>query len=67
MASTEQEILKEQKEVLEEVKEIKREVAGPSVFGRLFVGSLAGAVVGASWVNRRRLAGLGKRVVTREP
>ena len=73
MADTEQEILEEQQEIreeqqeiLEEVRTIKSEVKGPSVMGRLFLGSLAGAVVGVTWTQRRRLAGLGKKVVTRE-
>ena len=66
MADTEQEILDEQQEILEEVREIKSEVKGPSVMGRLFLGSLAGAVVGVTWMHRRSLAGLGKRVVTRQ-
>jgi hypothetical protein len=72
MADTEQEILEEQREIreeqqklLEEVSEIKREVTGPSMFGRLFLGSLAGAMAGLTWIHRRSLAGLGKRVVTR--
>jgi hypothetical protein len=72
MADTEQEILEEQQEIreeqqelLEEVREIKREVKGPGVLGRLFLGSLAGAVVGVTWTQRRSLAGVGKRVVTR--
>jgi uncharacterized membrane protein len=64
MPDTEQEILEEQETILEEVREIKREVTGRSVFGRLFLGSLAGAVVGVTWAQRRSLAGLGKRVVT---
>jgi hypothetical protein len=67
MADTEQEMLEEQQEILEEVREIKDEVKGPSVFGRLFVGSLTGAVVGVLWVYRRGLAGLGRKAVTREP
>ena len=66
MTDTEQEILEEQQEILEEVREIKSEVKGPSVLGRLFLGSLAGALVGVTWTQRRRLAGLGKRVVTRQ-
>jgi hypothetical protein len=66
MAETEQEILEEQQEILEEVREIKSEVKGPSVVGRLFLGSLAGAAVGVTWMHRRSLAGLGKRVVTRQ-
>jgi hypothetical protein len=65
MAVTEQEILEEQQEILEEVREIKSEVKGPSLLGKLFLGSLAGAVVGVAWASRGRLAGLGKRVVTR--
>jgi uncharacterized membrane protein len=72
MADTEQKILEEQQEIreeqeelLEEVKEIKSEVKGPSVMGRLLLGSLAGAVVGVTWMHRRSLAGLGKRVVAR--
>jgi hypothetical protein len=56
-----------EQEILEEVREIKEEVKAPSVFGRLFVGSLTGAVVGVLWVYRRGLAGLGRRAVTREP
>jgi hypothetical protein len=65
VAVTEQELLQEQEEILEEVREIKREVKGPSVMGKLFLGSLAGAVVGIAWAQRRRLAGVGKRPVTR--
>jgi len=61
-----QEIREEQRELLEEVREIKREVKGPSVMGRLFLGSLAGATAGAIWMNRGRLAGyVVRRVVTR--
>lgn len=67
MASTEKEILQEQQEILEEVKEIKQEVKSPSVVGRLFLGSLTGAVVGATWMHRRSVAGLGKRLLSRGP
>lgn len=64
MASTEKAILEEQQEILQEVKEIKEEVKSPSVVGRLFLGSLTGAVVGATWIHRRKVAGLGKRLVS---
>jgi len=67
MASTEKELFEEQREILNEVKEIKQEVKSPSVAGRLFLGSLTGAVVGATWMNRRSVAGLGKRLVSRRP
>jgi uncharacterized membrane protein len=71
MASTEQAILEEQREILDEVKEIKDEVKSPSVAGRLFLGSLAGAVVGVTWMHRSSVpglvAGLGKRLVSRSP
>jgi len=72
MADTEQETLDKQQEIreeqqaiLEEAREIKSEVKGPNVAGRVFLGSLAGAVVGVAWKQRRNLAGLGKRVATR--
>jgi len=65
MADTEQAILEEQREILAEVREIKDEVKGPSVAGRIFLGSLVGVVLGGAWTQRRSLAGLGKRVVTR--
>jgi hypothetical protein len=65
VAVAEQELLEEQQEILEEVREIKREVKGPSLFGKLFLGSLAGMIVGVTWGSRKRLAGLGQRVVTR--
>ncbi len=65
LAVTEQEILEEQQEILEEVKEIKKEVKGSGVMGKLFLGSLAGAVVGITWAQRRRLPGLGKKALTR--
>jgi hypothetical protein len=60
-----QEILEEQQAIREEVREIKSEVKGRRVVGRLFLGSLAGAVVGGAWVYRRDLAGVGARIVTR--
>jgi uncharacterized membrane protein len=67
MASTEQEILEEQREIRQEVKEIKGEVKSSSVAGRLFLGSLTGAVVGVTWMHRGSVAGLGKRLVSRGP
>ena len=67
MGSTEQAILEEQREILQEVKEVKKEVKSPSVFGRLFLGSLTGAVVAMSWRHRRSVAGLGKRLLSRSP
>ena len=63
MASTEQAILEEQREILEEVKEIKAEVKSPSVVGRLFLASLTGAAIGVTWMHRRHVPGLGKRLV----
>jgi hypothetical protein len=60
-----EEIREEQQAILEEVREIKSEVKGSSAVGRVFLGSLAGAVAGLTWKQRRNLAGLAKRVVTR--
>jgi uncharacterized membrane protein len=67
MATTDQEIVEEQREILQEVREIKSEVKSPSVAGRLFVGSLAGAVVGVTWMHRGTVAGLGKSLASRGP
>ena len=67
MATAEEAIIEEQQEILREVKEIKSEVKSRSVAGRLFLGSLAGAVVGVTWMHRGSVAGFGKSLAGRGP